>query len=222
LNQTRNRRYFTTGMRFYSKPAKAEFDFSLEAIGQFGTVRATTNASDGKNLSHQAWYQHLDIGYTFDTAWQPRFAVEYDYASGDKNPNDNKDQRFDTLYGARRFDYGPTGIYGAFSRTNLNTPDYRFAFSPLKDVQTTFTHRFFWLAQKTDSWGSSGLQDKTGRSGDFVGHQLEITTRWDVNSSLNLETGWTHLFKGQFAKNAPLAPNPQDIDYFFVQSLFRF
>jgi hypothetical protein len=222
LNQTRNRRYFTPGMRFYSKPAKSEFDFALEAIGQFGTVRATTNPSDGKNLQHQAWYQHLDVGYTFDTAWQPRFAVEYDYASGDKNPNDNKDQRFDTLYGARRFDYGPTGIYGAFSRTNLNTPGYRLGFSPLRDVQTTLAHRFFWLAQKTDSWGSSGLQDKTGHSGDFVGHQLEITTRWDVNSSLNLETGWTHLFKGQFAKTAPNAPNGQDIDYFYVQSQFRF
>jgi hypothetical protein len=222
LNQTRNRRYFTPGMRFYIKPAKSEFDFQLEAIGQLGTVRATANASDSKNLSHQAWYQHLDVGYTFDTAWQPRFAVEYDYASGDKNPNDGRDQRFDTLYGARRFDYGPTGIYGAFSRTNLNTPGYRLGFSPLKDVQTTLAHRFFWLAQSKDSWGSSGLQDKTGRSGNYLGHQLEIVTRWDVNSSLNLETGWTHLFKGGFAKDAPSAPNPQDIDYFFVQSMFRF
>jgi hypothetical protein len=222
LNQTRNRRYFTPGMRFYIKPAKSEFDFSLEAIGQFGTVRASTNASDGKDLQHEAWYEHIDVGYTFDTAWKPRLAVEYDYASGDKNPNDGKDQRFDTLYGARRFDYGPTGIYGAFSRTNLNTPDYKFAFSPLKDVQTTFTHRFFWLAQSTDSWGSSGLQDRTGSSGDFIGHQLEITSRWDVNSSLNLETGWTHLFKGQFAKNAPTAPVGEDVDYFFVQSLLRF
>ena len=222
LNQTRNRRYFTPGVRFYSKPAKAEFDFSLEAIGQLGTVRATTNPSDGRNLSHQAWYQHLDVGYTFDMPWKPRFAVEYDYASGDKNPNDGRDQRFDTLYGARRFDYGPTGIYGAFARSNINTPGYRLGFSPLANVQTTISHRFFWLAQSKDAWTTANLQDKTGNTGNFVGQQLEITTRWDVNSSLNLETGWTHLFKGTFAKNAPNAPNPQDINYFFVQSLFRF
>jgi hypothetical protein len=222
LNQTRNRRYFTPGVRFYSKPAKAEFDFSLEAIGQLGTVRATTNPSDGRNLSHQAWYQHLDVGYTFDMPWKPRFAVEYDYASGDKNPNDGRDQRFDTLYGARRFEYGPTGIYGAFARSNINTPGYRLGFSPLANVQTTISHRFFWLAQSKDAWTTANLQDKTGNTGNFVGQQLEITTRWDVNSSLNLETGWTHLFKGTFAKNAPNAPNPQDINYFFVQSLFRF
>ncbi len=221
-NPTKNRRYFTPGMRFYIKPTKASFDFQVETIGQIGTVRATTAATDGKNLQHQAWYQHADVGYTFDVPMSPRFALEYDYASGDKNPNDGKDERFDTLFGARRFDFGPTGIYGAFSRSNLNTPGYKLGFSPLQDVQTTIGHRFFWLAQKTDSWGSTGLQDKTGKSGSFVGQQLELTTRWDVNSSLNLETGWTHLFKGEFAKNAPKAPNGMDVDYFYVQSQLRF
>ncbi len=222
LNQTRNRRYFTTGTRFYNKPTKGKFDFSVEGIGQFGTVRATTNASDGKNLTHEAWYQHLDIGYTIDMPWKPRFAVEYDYASGDKNPNDGKDGRFDTLYGARRGDYGPTGIYGAFARSNINSPAYRLGFSPRVNVQTTLSHRFFWLAQSKDAWTTANLQDKTGNSGDYVGHQLDLSTRWDVNSSLNLETGWTHLFKGQFAKTAPNAPNGQDINYFYVQSLLRF
>ena len=221
-NQTRNRRYFTPGMRFYIKPAKSQFDFSFEGVGQFGTVRATTTATDRRVLSHTAWYEHLDIGYTFDAPWQPRFNIEYDYASGDKNPNDGKDQRFDTLYGARRFDYGPTGIYGAFARANINTPGYRLNFNPRSDVQASISHRFFWLAQSKDAWTTANLQDKTGRSGDFVGHQLELSTRWDINSSLNLETGWTHLFKGQFAKTAPQAPNPSDVDYFYVQSLFRF
>jgi hypothetical protein len=223
--ETANRRYFTPGLRLYMKPAKGEFDFQLETIGQFGTVRASTKAKDGKNLTHTAWYQHVDAGYTFDAPWNPRLVAEYDYASGDKNPNDDKDQRFDTLYGARRFEYGPTGIYGAFSRANLNTPGYRLNVSPLPNVQAGLAHRFFWLAQSTDSWGSgsSALQDKKGKSGNFVGHQLELTARWDVNSSLNFETGWTHLFKGQFAKNAPKAPtDTQDVDYFYVQSLLRF
>ena len=221
-NQTTNRRYFTPGMRFYIKPAKAAFDFQLEGIGQFGTVRANTTTSNGRNLSHTAWYQHLDIGYTADILWKPRFAVEYDYASGDKNPNDGKDQRFDTLYGARRFEYGPTGMYGAFARSNINSPGYRLGFVPLASVQTTLSHRFFWLAQNKDAWTSANLQDRTGRSGSFVGQQLELMTRWDMNSSVNFETGWTHLFKGQFAKNAPSAPNPQDVNYFYVQSQFRF
>ncbi len=221
-NQTRNRRYFTPGMRLFIKPAKSAFDFQLEAIGQLGTVRATTAVGDGKDLQHQAWYQHIDVGYTFAMPWTPRLALEYDYAGGDSNPNDGKDQRFDTLYGARRFDYGPTGIYGAFARSNINSPGYRINVAPRSDVQAILSHRVFWLASATDAWTTSGLQDKTGRSGDFVGHQLDLSTRWDVNSSLNLETGWAHLFKGEFAKKAPSAPNGQDIDYFYVQSMIRF
>ncbi|MDD5460525.1 MAG: alginate export family protein [Methylococcales bacterium] len=226
---SRNRRYFTPGMRFYIKPAKAEFDFQLETIGQFGTVRATTAARDSKNLNHTAWYQHADVGYTFNIPWSPRLGLEYDYASGDQNPNDNKDQRFDTLFGARRFDFGPTGIYGAFSRSNITTPGYRINVSPRSNVLVSFSHRIFWLAAAKDCWGGttcSGssliLQDKTGRSGNNLGQQLDLSTRWDFNSSLNFETGWAHLFKGSFAKNAPAAPAPVDVDYFYVQSMLRF
>jgi hypothetical protein len=218
---TRNRRYFTPGTRFYIKPAKAEIDFQLETIGQFGTVQATT-APTSQNLNHTAWYQHADVGYTIDMPWSPRLALEYDYASGDKNPKDNQDQRFDTLYGARRFDFGPTGIYGAFARSNINTPGFRLNVSPRSDVQVTLSHRAFWLAQAKDAWTTANLQDPTGRSGNYVGQQLDLSTRWDFNSSLNFETGYTHLFKGSFAKNAPRAPAPVDVDYFYVESMLRF
>jgi hypothetical protein len=221
-NQTRNRRFFIPGMRFYSKPGKSKFDFQLETMGQFGTVRATNAITDGRDLQHTAWSQHADMGYTFNMPWSPRIGVDYNYASGDSNPNDGTDQRFDPMYGESGFDFGPTGIYTAFLRTNINSPGYVISASPHADVKTTFKHRAFWLASASDSLANTGLQDKIGHSGDFVGHQLELTTRWDVNSSLSLETGWTHLFKGQFAKQAPSAPNPQDVDYFFVQSMLRF
>ena len=221
-NLTSNRRYFTPGMRFYVKPSIGEFDFQLETIGQFGTVRGSKSASDGKDLQHEAWFQHVDAGYTFDIPWSPRFALEYDYASGDHNPNDNKDQRFDTLFGARRFDFGPTGIYGTFSRSNINTPGYRIGINPRSDVQAFLSHRFFWLAENKDTWTTANLRDKSGNSGSFIGQQLELSARWDINSSLNLETGWAHLFKGEFAKNAPMAPDAKDVDYFYAQSMFRF
>lgn len=226
-NPTRNRRYFTPGFRFYIKPAAGVFDFQTETIGQFGTVRGSPNATDSKNLSHAAWMQHVDAGYTFDQPWTPRLAFEWDYASGDKNPNDNHDQRFDTLFGARRFDFGPTGIYGAFARSNINSPGYRITVNPRSDVQLGVSHRAFWLASDTDAWTTTGssksaLSDSSGKTSNYVGQQLELTARYDFNSSLNFETGWTHLFKGDFAKDAPNAPAGKDIDYFYVQSILRF
>ena len=221
-NPTRNRRYFTPGARFYIKPSNGKFDFQLEGIGQLGTVRATTAANDTKNLKHQAWYEHFDAGYTFDVPWSPRIALQYDYASGDKDPNDNKDQRFDTLFGARRFEFGPTGIYGAFARSNIKSPGYRLSIAPHKDVTAYLNHRIFWLAEAKDSWTTAGLRDKTGNSGNYLGQQLELLARWDFNSSLNFEAGWAHLFKGRFAKTAPNAPDAKDVDYFYVQSMLRF
>lgn len=230
-NPTRNRRYVTPGMRFYIKPAKANFDFQTEAMGQFGTSRATSGVADKTNIQHEAWSTHADLGYTFDMPWSPRLALEYDYASGNNANHAGVDNRFDPLYGARKFDFGPTGIYGVFSRSNINTPGYRINAAPRSDVQLSFDHRFLWLASSTDCLGgancsssatSTTLWDKTGHSGGYVGQQLDLTARWDFNSSLNFESGWTHLFKGRFAKQAPFAPNGQDLDYFYVQSQLRF
>jgi len=221
-NPTANRRYFTPGMRFYMKPAKGKFDFQTETIGQFGTVRSSTAANNSTNLDHSAWYQHLDIGYTFDIPWSPRLALEYDYASGDHDPNDRKDQRFDTLYGARRFEFGPTGIYGAFARSNINTPGLLITAAPRSDVQLGLAHRLYWLAEDKDSWTSANLRDPTGRTDNFIGQQLELMARWDVNSSLNFETGYAHLFKGTFAKETANAPDKGDVNYVYVQSMLRF
>ena len=61
-------------------------------------------------LDHFAHFQHGEVGYTFDALWLPRVVVQYDYASGTANPNGQTSHTFDTLFGARRFEYTPTGI----------------------------------------------------------------------------------------------------------------
>lgn len=58
-----------------------------------------------------AYFEGLEVGYTFVEVWSPRFASQLDYARGDSSPNDGENNRFDTLYGARAFDFGATGIY---------------------------------------------------------------------------------------------------------------
>ncbi len=221
-NPTRNRRYFTPGLRLYLLPATGEADFQWETIGQFGTVRASAAATDSRDLTHKAWFQHINAGYSFDAPWSPRLALKYDYASGDENPDDHNSGRFDTLYGARRFDYGPTGMYGAFARSNINAPGYVIQVAPRPGVQVVLNHQAFWLASDTDSWTTADLRDRTGATDNFIGHQTDLSLRWDINSSLNVETGWTRLFKGEFAQQAALAPDPTDIDYFYVGSMLRF
>jgi hypothetical protein len=221
---TRNRRLFTPGMRFYKDPAKKQFDYEIETVGQFGKSRATTSRSDVSDLDHLAHYQHAQIGYTFDLPWTPRFLAQYDYASGDGDPNDRDNGRFDTLFGARRWEYGPTGIWGAFARANINSPGYRVIVRPHNNVSAFIGHRLWWLAESRDAWTAANIQDFTGRSGDFIGHQIEASVTWQaIPDNLMLETGWAHLIKGEFARKAPTAPTETaDTDYFYVQSTIKF
>ena len=225
-NPTRKRQYLTPGMRFYIKPSVGNFDFQAEGMGQFGTVRVNTTST--QNLYHQAWSSHVEAGYTVDMPWTPRFSMEYDYATGTNKQGGNTDQRFDPLYGGSPIDFGPAGIFQPFVRSNINTPGYRMAVSPRPDVLLSMQQRLIWLASAGDCWGLSNcsgtnlIMQPTKTSGSYVGDMLGFTARYDFNSSLNFETGWYRLFKGQFAKEGINAPAQQDVDYFYVQSQFRF
>ncbi len=225
-NNTTNRRYFTPGLRFYSKPHKGGFDFQAEGMAQYGTK---TYATIGGSLqpaqaniqqNHEAYSTHLEAGYSFDLPWAPRLFLEYDYASGSKNylnPN-GVDGRFDPLYAASDMDFGPTGIWSAFQRSNINSPGLTFDFAPRDDLSFRFRNRVVWLASAGDCWGgtscTSGTSpalayagtNKAAPSGNsYVGDQLGFTGRYNFNSSLNFEAGYYHLFKGEFAKTAGVA-----------------
>jgi hypothetical protein len=220
---TRNRSIYTGGFRLFKSPQVSQVDFEFETALQLGESRASRSVTDTKDLDHFASFLHLEAGYTVDSAWGTRWAFQLDYSSGDKNPNDNENNRFDTLFGARRFDYGPTGTYGAFARSNLISPGYRITFDPREDVNVMLSHRFNWLASSNDAWTTGGLRDVTGSSGSYLGHQPEIRVRWDpLPGNLRLEVGLVHLFAGEFIENAPNANGQGEASYSYIQSIFTF
>ncbi len=221
---TRDRELYTPGFRIFKDPAKGQVDFELESVYQFGQSRASTQVTDTKDLDHFAHMHHGQIGYTFALPWSPRFLAQYDYASGDEDPTDDRNGRFDTLFGARRFEFGPTGIWGAFARSNISSPGYRLIVKPHETVSAFIAHRLFWLAQSKDAWTTANIRDVTGQSGDFIGHQIEASVNWQViPKNITLEAGWAHLVKGEFAENAPNAPvDTDDSDYFYAQTVLQF
>jgi len=200
---TADRNFVTSGVRLSRGPESGEWDFELEAAYQYGTSRASTSDSDTDDLDHRAHFEHLQLGYTFDAEWSPRLIAQFDYASGDKDPCDRENNRFDTLYGARRFDFGPTGIYGAFAHSNVMSPGYRLLMSPSRGVELMLAQRYFWLAASADTWTASGLRDRTGASGDNLGQQLEVSAKWRaVPGTLELELGAAQLWRGNFVEEA--------------------
>jgi hypothetical protein len=219
---TKDRQLYTPGMRFYRKPAKAAFDYDVELIAQFGEQRESSADSDTTDLDHWAQFVHLEAGYTQDMPWTPRLAVLFDYASGDDDPDDDESNRFDTLYGARRFEHGPTGIYGSFARSNILSPGISLKAQPNARLQTQFAYRAYWLASDTDAWTTSGLRDSSGDTDSFVGHQMELRVKWEIlPGNLSADFGYAHLFAGNFIKDAPNSTEG-DSDYAYASLSFKF
>jgi hypothetical protein len=222
--QTRNRSFVTPAFRFFRNPGAGSVDFEIESAIQAGTSRLTSLADDLADLQHLAFFLHASLGRTFAGKWQPRLILQYDYASGDEDPTDDSNGRFDTLFGARRFEYGPTGIYGAFARANVNSPGIRVALSPHSAVNGSLGYRTLWLAQARDAWTTKGVRDLEGSSDNFLGHQVEGRLRWWIlPENMRFETGFAHLWLGQFPKSAPNGnPNQKNPVFLYAQLTVQF
>jgi len=220
---TRNRDIHTVGGRVFKNKAKSQFDYQLEGAYQFGESRASTAASDREDLDHRAFFARAELGYSFDAMWSPRFIGQFDYASGDDDPNDGDNNRFDTLFGLRRFDFGPVGIYGPFSRANIVSPGVRLQLKPGSSVSMFIAHRAYWLASDRDAWVVARVRDPEGDSGSYLGQQLEGRLRWDiVPENIRWELGAAYYFKSGFAQDAPNANDEGDSNFAYSQLTFSF
>ena len=208
---TRNRDLDTFSARVIRDPKPGRFDFELEGIYQTGTIRAST-APAAAVLDVDAWFVYVDAGYTLPRSAKLRLSVEYDRASGDGRGAGYG--RFDTLFGMRRADLAPAGIYNAIGRANISTPAIRAEIAPDPRWDAFTAYRPMWLASRTDSFSTTGVRDPSGNSGNFAGHQLEARFRyWLVPSLLRAELNAVVLLKGRFLETAPNAPATGDTHY---------
>jgi len=209
---------YTPGFRLFKPVAKATYDYEIESTYQFG--RSALNPGSPP-LTTFAYFQHAEVGYTFDYPWTPSIHLKYDYASGDSDPNDNKNGRFNTLFGVANTELTHSGIWGLFKRSNLSSPGYVLSVKPQEGLRASFKHRLYWLAQSKDEFEGAGLQDSTGTAGKYVGSEFDLRLAWTVSPNLLLEGGWVYLIKGSYYSNllnqgVAVAPNDKNTDYVFL------
>ena len=103
------------------------------------------------------------------------------------------------------------------------SPAIRFEVTPSPIWDAFVAYRTLFLADRTDSFASTQVRDRTGRSGNFAGHQVEARLRyWVVPDAMLLETGAAYLFKGRFLQDAPNAPNTADTAYGYLAATVFF
>lgn len=209
--ETRNRDLYTPGFRILRSPSAGRWDYDIETALQFGTRRASSEPGDINDLDVFAQFQHAAVGYTFDRPWKPRLSAELDYASGDSDPDDHRAQRFDSLFGPRRAEFGPTGIYGIAGRENIISAGLRLTLMPSGRLDGYLSWRANFLEADRDSFARSGVRDPTGQSGSFAGHQIEARARyWLSPNWIRWEVGAAAFVQGQFLNEAPNATGNGD------------
>jgi len=198
------------GFRAYGKVGNIlDFDASFNyQLGYSGTRR------------QDAYGYTVEVGRTFNHAWKPRIMGFYGYATGDRNPNDNVDNRFDRFFGFAR----PWSADHYMVYENIETPKIRFDLQPTQKLGFEATYAWFWLASSTDrmfdilngnisnTLPDPGFnRDRTGQSGDHAGNAFEGRIRYQVTPRISTILGYTHFFAGEFVKNR-IAAQPTHID----------
>lgn len=204
--QTNSADIYSPGLRVYGLFGDSGFDFDADLNKQFGRVgNGTRGATTDKNgnptkdveevlQQHNALAYSLESGYTFDHEWKPRASLYYGYGSGDKNPKDNLNETFDAFYGFNQ----PWSRNDYFSWTNIRAPKARVEFSPYKDVRIDTGYNVYWLDSETAAWSRAGLQDKTGKSGSFLGHEFDIRLRHKLNPYVDWSLSYARFTPGDF------------------------
>jgi hypothetical protein len=214
--ETRDRKLWTAGIRLL-RPAKiGAWDVDVESAWQRGRAHASSAAADRRALNVRARLLHLQGSYTFDRHWAPRVGVEYDYGSGDADPHDGQWNRFDALFGHRRVELGPTSIYGALGRENIDTVGLRASLAPSARTDAFAVYRVVRLAAAADAFASTGVRDSTGRAGRDAGQQIDMRLRtWIKPGVVRLEFGTTFLIAGRFLRTAPNATREGNTTFFY-------
>lgn len=183
-------------------------------FGQTGTITSGT-----QDVS--AYAVHVDINKTFESVfWKPVVSISYDQASGDRDPNDSRNNTFIPLYQST---HDPYGIMDLFRWQNVRNPELRVTFSPTQKFNFSPGVDLFWLDNVNDAWYSSSggvLRNKTtGDKDSYVGCEASIKFCYDLTKNIKAEAGYAHFFAGGYVKDTGAN---DDADWAYSQITFKF
>jgi hypothetical protein len=211
----RERLIHSPGIRLYGWVNDKHMNYDFTYTQQFG---------EDNNQTHNAYAITAEVGYKFDNAWKPRVSLFYGYVSGDKNPNDNVNNRFERFFGFAR----PWSSDDYVIPENIVTPKIKVEFEPVKGVKVDGGYSFYWLASSTDRFnnllGGTNNRDRTGNSGDFLGHGLDARVRFSPVKFIDANIGYTHYTNGEFVLNrqkAALGESANSSDFAYIELSFN-
>jgi len=209
----------TIGLRLGGKLMDDAIDFTGEGAYQLGTMDARGTVPESEI---RAYAVAVKAGYTLPVILRPRVGIEYDRASGDDNPADNKFKTFENLFPTNHIYYGYMDYVGW-----RNMQDLRFSLGvkPMDGSGVSLDYHFFWLADKNDNWYAASGQifrsTPTGNTEMELGQEVDVVAYTVVKEKIRLEAGYGHFFPGDYVKvNFPTATDASDFAYLQLKTNF--
>jgi hypothetical protein len=195
------------GLRGYGVIGTTGFDYDASFNYQFG--------QNGPRKV-RAWAATAEVGYNFKLPWKPRLSLFYGHASGDHDPADGTDNRFERFFGFGR----PWSANDYMVFENIRSPKLRFEAAPSKAFRFDLGYSWYWLDSATDRFAAANnARDVTGASGSQIGHEFDIRTRFNLGGRTELILGYAHFSAGGFTESTVRSG---DTDFGYIEFSRRF
>ncbi|MDZ4402602.1 alginate export family protein [Prosthecobacter sp.] len=187
--------FLTFGTLWKGDPKKlGGFDYETEMAFQTGEV-------SGRNLS--AYAGHWGVGYNWlKNSWKPRLGIQYNYGSGDGDPNDGDIGTFQNLYPTNHMFYG---YMDTTAWMNMHNPQINLSFTPTAKLKVMLDYHLYWMANTADAWyrvnGATRVRPVNGAStsaSSFRGQEIDLTAIYKLNSHVALQTGYSVFLPGDY------------------------
>ena len=216
---------------------KGNFDATNEIVYQFGSMgdqmssTANEESAQGRNLSINAWATRNWLGYThYQSSWKPRFAANFDYASGDGRAQCGAGGQgtcrtantFENLFPTNHIHMGYMDVQ---AWKNMMSPSVNFQARPTKDDHIEVWATSLNLANKEDNWYRGGqgayVYSKVGNTKKHIGDELDVAyTHMFMDGKLAFQAAYGHLFAGGYiAENLGTS---RDQDWAYAQLWLNF
>jgi hypothetical protein len=185
---------WTYGFRLAGE-APGGFDYDTEMNKQTGTM--------GK-YDINAWGGHWNVGRAFNSVLgKPRPFVEYNYATGNKNPSGDTWNLHDQLYPSS---HDKMDFADQFGWKNIK--DLRLGVMEKAGRRFEFTEMVnnLWLASKNDgvyaASGALSIAADPHATGTHLGTEMDLVGTYRTNAHILYGAGYARIFTGTFLKEA--------------------
>ena len=190
-------------------PGRVEFD--VEMALERGHVVGDSIA---------AWAGHWELGWRpWGKQTGPRLGFEYNYASGDPNPDDGRYQTFDDMYPAG---YNKFGMMDPIAWRNIKYPFVSVEMPLPKRWKLLAGYRSYRLAEIRDGLYPGGDEFLTRfpqATSSHVGSQLLLSAAYERSSHWKVYAGYGIFFTGAYLREAAC---PNRLGTFYLQPSYTF